>query len=97
MELLGEHPKLLLSKPSITHQGKNLYMQAPPVLEELTRSNLPLPLFDLMGQVPRGIIHATGFADKNGKRTSCLRKLRVVFKGAVDEEAADVEMAGAPA
>ncbi|CAA7388718.1 unnamed protein product [Spirodela intermedia] len=97
IELLGEHPKLQLSKPSITHQGKNLYMQAPPVLEELTRSNLPLPLFDLMGRAPRGIIHATGFANKNGKRTSCLRKLRVVFKGAVDEGAANVDMAGVPA
>ncbi|CAA6654142.1 unnamed protein product [Spirodela intermedia] len=97
IELLGEHPKLQLSKPSITQQGKNLYMQAPPVLEELTRSNLPLPLFDLMGRAPRGIIHATGFANKNGKRTSCLRKLRVVFKGVVDEGAANVDMAGVPA
>ncbi|MQL68962.1 hypothetical protein Taro_001279 [Colocasia esculenta] len=84
IELLGEHPKLLLSKSSITHQGKNLYMRAPPVLEEMTRSNLQLPLFDLMGKVPKGIVHATGIAENNGKRTSCLRKLRVVFKDVVN-------------
>ena len=98
IELLGEHPKLLILKPSITHQGKSLYMQAPPVLEELTRSNLDRPLFDLMDQAPKGIIHATGFVNNDGRRISCLRKLRVVFKGAaVDEGAADVEMGGAPA
>lgn len=30
-------PEAQLSKASILHQGKNLYMQAPPLLEEMTR------------------------------------------------------------
>ncbi|KAK1294674.1 NEDD8-activating enzyme E1 catalytic subunit [Acorus calamus] len=85
IDLLGEHPKLLLSKPSITHRGNNLYMQAPPVLEEMTRSNLNLLLFDLIGKIPKDIIHATGSTSINGKRTSCLRKLRVVFKGTAED------------
>lgn len=84
IELLGEHPKLLLTKPSITHRGNNLYMQAPPILEEMTRSNLQLLLFDLLGKVLKDTVHVSGTAEKNGKRTSCLRKLRVVFKGVVD-------------
>lgn len=79
--MLEEHPKLLLSKASVTHRGKNLYMQSPPVLEEMTRSNLSLPLFELMGKVPKDIVHVTGTTSKNGAKTSCLMKLRVVFKG----------------
>ncbi|XP_058082814.1 NEDD8-activating enzyme E1 catalytic subunit [Magnolia sinica] len=93
IELIGEHPRLLLSKPSITHHGKNLYMQAPPVLEEMTRSNLQLPLFELMGKLPKDIIHATGMTCVNGKKMSCLRKLRVMFKGIVDG-VADMDTAG---
>ncbi|KAE8728127.1 NEDD8-activating enzyme E1 catalytic subunit [Hibiscus syriacus] len=33
VEMLEEHPKLLMTKASITYHGKNLYMQAPPILE----------------------------------------------------------------
>ena len=95
ISLLEEHPKLQLSKASITHRGKNLYMQAPPVLEEMTRSNLSLPLFDLMGKIPKDIVHATGTVNKNDKKTSCLRKLRVVFKGldGVADGVADMDTA----
>ncbi|KAF3955734.1 hypothetical protein CMV_019077 [Castanea mollissima] len=59
IDLLEKHPDLLLSKASVTCQGSSLYMQAPPVLEEMTRSNLNLPLFDLMGKTSRGTIHVT--------------------------------------
>lgn len=81
IDLLEGHPGLLLSRVSVTHRGKNLYMQAPPVLEEMTRSNLDLPLFDLMDKVPKDIVHVNGMAGKGDKKQSCLRKLRVVFKG----------------
>ncbi|KAF9605511.1 hypothetical protein IFM89_017530 [Coptis chinensis] len=91
MELVGEHPKLLLSKPSVTYQGKTLYMQAPPVLEEMTRSNLKLPLFDLMDKMSKDVIHVTGMTNKDDKKTSCLRKLRIVFKGV--DGITDVDMA----
>ncbi|CAL9148358.1 unnamed protein product [Musa hybrid cultivar] len=84
IRLLGEHPNIRLSKASVTCRGKNLYMQSPPVLEEMTRSNLQLPLFDLMGKVAKDVIHASGSSEKNDKKTSCLRKLRVVFKGVAD-------------
>ncbi|KAK3031186.1 hypothetical protein RJ639_035343 [Escallonia herrerae] len=81
IDLLEEHPKLLLSKASVTHRGKNMYMQAPPVLEEMTRSNLDVALFDLMDKIPKDIVHVTGTAGKSGDKQSCLRKLRVAFKG----------------
>ncbi|KAF5195326.1 Nedd8-activating enzyme e1 catalytic subunit [Thalictrum thalictroides] len=81
IELIGEHPKLLLSKPSITYRGKTLYMQAPPVLEEMTRSNLILPLYDLMDKVSKDVIHVNGMTSKNDAKQSCLLKLRIVFKG----------------
>ncbi|XP_040995746.1 NEDD8-activating enzyme E1 catalytic subunit [Juglans microcarpa x Juglans regia] len=90
--LLEEHPKLLLSKASVTHQGNNLYMQAPPVLEEMTRSNLSLPLFDLMGKTTKTTLHVTGTTSKNDKKTSVLRKLRVVFKGV--DGVTDMDTAG---
>ncbi|XP_010255917.1 PREDICTED: NEDD8-activating enzyme E1 catalytic subunit [Nelumbo nucifera] len=80
IELLEEYPKLHMSKASVTYRGENLYMQAPPVLEEMTRSNLTVPLFDLMGKIPKGIVHISGTATKNDKKTSCTRKLRVLFK-----------------
>ena len=92
LALLKEHPKLHLSKASITHRGKNLYMQAPPVLEEMTRSNLSLPLFDLMGKIPKDVVHVTGTVTKSDSKTSCLRKLRVVFKGV--DGVADMDTAG---
>ncbi|PIA30833.1 hypothetical protein AQUCO_05400140v1 [Aquilegia coerulea] len=81
IELIGEHPLLLLSKPSVTYRGKTLYMQAPPVLEEMTRSNLKLPLYDLMDKVAKDVIHVNGMTSKNDTKQSCLLKLRIVFKG----------------
>ncbi|XP_059632553.1 NEDD8-activating enzyme E1 catalytic subunit isoform X2 [Cornus florida] len=92
IDLLEEHPKLLLSRASVSHHGKNLYMQAPPVLEEMTRSNLNLRLFDLMDKIPKDIIHVTGTTSKGDHKTSCLRKLRVVFKGI--DGVTDMDMAG---
>jgi ubiquitin-activating enzyme E1 C len=93
IDLLEKHPDLLLSKASVTHQGNNLYMQAPPVLEEMTRSNLSIPLFDLMGKTVRSTLHVTGTTSKNDKKTSALRKLRIVFKGV--DGVTDMDMAGA--
>ncbi|XP_073267170.1 NEDD8-activating enzyme E1 catalytic subunit isoform X2 [Populus alba] len=91
IDMLEEHPKLLLSKASVRHRATNLYMQAPPVLEEMTRSNLNLPLFELVGKVPKDIIHVTGTTSKDDKKTSCLRKLCLVFKGA--DAVTDLDMA----
>ncbi|GMY27505.1 NEDD8-activating enzyme E1 catalytic subunit isoform X1 [Fagus crenata] len=93
IDLLEKHPDLLLSKASVTHQGNNLYMQAPPVLEEMTRSNLSIPLFDLMGKTVRSTLHATGTTSKNDKKTSALRKLRIVFKGV--DGVTDMDIPGA--
>ncbi|KAF3457189.1 hypothetical protein FNV43_RR01846 [Rhamnella rubrinervis] len=90
--LLEEHPKLQLSKASITYQGENLYMQAPPVLEKMTRSNLSQPLFKLMGKVSKDIVHATGTIKKNDKNTSSVIKLRVAFKGV--DGVTDMDTAG---
>lgn len=92
IDQLEDHPRLLLTRVSFTHRGKNLYMQAPPVLEEMTRANLDLPLFHLMGEVSNDIVHVNGMAGKGDKKQSCLRKLRVVFKGI--DGVADVDMAG---
>ncbi|KAL8047867.1 hypothetical protein ABFX02_07G027900 [Erythranthe guttata] len=92
IDQLEDHPRLLLTRVSVTHRGKNLYMQAPPVLEELTRSNLDLPLFQLMGGVSKDIVHVNGMAGKGDKKQSCLRKLNVVFRGI--DGVADVDMAG---
>ncbi|XP_076919800.1 NEDD8-activating enzyme E1 catalytic subunit-like [Bidens hawaiensis] len=77
---LEEHPKLLMSGASVRVGGKNLYMAAPPLLEEMTRSNLGLTLYELMDKSPAGVVHVTGMAGKGDKRQSCLRKLRVAFK-----------------
>ncbi|KAL6971526.1 NEDD8-activating enzyme E1 catalytic subunit [Sarracenia purpurea var. burkii] len=92
IDLLEEHPKLLLSRASVTYRGKNLYMQAPPVLEEMTRLNLDVRLFDLMDRMPKDIVHVTGTTSKGDKRTSLLRKLRVIFKGI--DGVADMDTAG---
>ncbi|KAJ7980100.1 NEDD8-activating enzyme E1 catalytic subunit [Quillaja saponaria] len=92
IDLLEGHHKLQLSKASVTHRGKNLYMQAPPVLEEMTRSNLSLPLFNLMGKVSKDIVHVTGTTSKNDQKSSCLRKLRLVFKGV--DGVTDMDTAG---
>lgn len=92
IDQLEDHPKLLMAGASVTHRGNNLYMQAPPTLEEMTRSNLSLPLFDLMDKSSQGIVHVTGLAGKGDKKQSCLRKLRVVFKGVGG--ITDTDMAG---
>lgn len=92
VDMLEEDPKVLMTKASITYHGKNLYMQAPPVLEEMTRSNLELPLYDLMDKIPKDVLHATGTINKDDKKSSGLRKLRVVFKGI--DGVADMDMAG---
>eukprot|EP00850_Spirogloea_muscicola_P013304 SM000089S23860 [mRNA] locus=s89:479327:482609:+ [translate_table: standard] len=39
----------MLAQPSVSHRGTNLYMQQPPVLEQMTRENLGRPLVELMG------------------------------------------------
>lgn len=67
-------------------------MQAPPVLEEATRSNLDKPLFDLMGGISKDIINVNGMAGKGDRKQSCMRKIRVAFKGV--DEVADIDMAG---
>ncbi|CAH8288776.1 unnamed protein product [Eruca vesicaria subsp. sativa] len=82
IDMLEEHPKLLLSKASVKHGKDSLYMQAPPVLEEMHRPNLSKPLYDLMGRVQKDTVHVFGTALKNEEKQSSLTKLRVVFKGA---------------
>ncbi|KAG2596791.1 hypothetical protein PVAP13_5KG428300 [Panicum virgatum] len=81
IKMLEEHPKLRISKASVTHEGNNLYMQSPEVLEQMTRPNLSVPMFELLKEAPYATVHATGMAENNGKRVSSLRKLRVAFKG----------------
>jgi ubiquitin-activating enzyme E1 C len=78
--MLEEHPKLRISKASVTHEGNNLYMQSPEVLEQMTRPNLSIPMFELLKGVPCATVHTTGMAENNGKKVSSLRKLRVAFK-----------------
>lgn len=70
-----------MSRVSVTYRGKNLYMKAPAVLEEMTRSNLDKPLYELMDKCGKDVVHVTGAAGKSGTKQSCLRKLRIVFKG----------------
>ena len=72
---------LRMSKASVTHEGKNLYMQSLEVLEQMTRPNLGVPMFELLKEVRYTTVHATGMAENNGKKVSSLRKLRVAFKG----------------
>lgn len=80
--MLEEHPKLLLSKASVKHDKDSLYMQAPPVLEEMHRPNLSRPLYDLMGRVQKDTIHVSGTSLMKKDKQSIQTKLRVVFKGA---------------
>ncbi|RKP13279.1 hypothetical protein BJ684DRAFT_22839 [Piptocephalis cylindrospora] len=40
MDDLKHNPQIQLSKPSLRVEGRNLYMQAPPFLEKVTRPNL---------------------------------------------------------
>uniref|UniRef100_A0A0D6R091 NEDD8-activating enzyme E1 catalytic subunit n=1 Tax=Araucaria cunninghamii TaxID=56994 RepID=A0A0D6R091_ARACU len=84
IDLAGEHPRLQLARPSVMHRGNNLYIRAPPVLEEMTRSNLECPLFELMGKVPKDSVHLSGVISANDKKSSVSRKVRVSFKGVAD-------------
>lgn len=87
--MLEEHPKLLMSRASVTHEGDNLYMQAPEVLEQMTRPNLGVPMFELLKGAARTTVHVTGMAENNGKKVSSLRKLRVTFKGVEESSKMD--------
>ncbi|KAI5006706.1 hypothetical protein ZWY2020_033949 [Hordeum vulgare] len=89
IKMLEEHPKLLMSKASVTHGGNNLYMQSPEVLEQMTRQNLSIPMFELLKGTPFATVHVSGMAESNGKKVSSLRKLRVAFKGV--EEASKMD------
>eukprot|EP00252_Welwitschia_mirabilis_P007903 TRINITY_DN19601_c0_g1_i1.p1 TRINITY_DN19601_c0_g1~~TRINITY_DN19601_c0_g1_i1.p1 ORF type:complete len:449 (-),score=100.11 TRINITY_DN19601_c0_g1_i1:482-1828(-) len=84
IDILEEHPEIKMSKASVMHQGNNLYMQAPAVLEEMTRSNLQLPLFELLGKVPKDCIHVSGLISSDDKKFTGSRKVRVSFKGMPD-------------
>eukprot|EP00898_Chlorokybus_atmophyticus_P003272 jgi/Chlat1/3946/Chrsp26S04198 len=46
--LKDQRLKNKLRAPSVSYGGENLYMQAPPVLEEMTRPNLTRPVMELM-------------------------------------------------
>ncbi|OEL32162.1 NEDD8-activating enzyme E1 catalytic subunit [Dichanthelium oligosanthes] len=89
IKMLEEHPNLRISKASVTHEGNNLYMQSPEVLEQMTRPNLSVPMFELLKEVPCATVHATGMAENNGKKVSSLRKLRVAFKGVIGDSKMD--------
>ncbi|CAI9118572.1 OLC1v1020159C1 [Oldenlandia corymbosa var. corymbosa] len=92
IDSLKDHPNLLLTRVSVRHRGTNLYMQAPPILEEQTRPFLDQPLFELMGKTRKDIVSVTGMAGKADNKQSCSRKLRIVFKGA--DGVADMDTAG---
>ncbi|KAG6551669.1 hypothetical protein Mapa_006756 [Marchantia paleacea] len=62
-----------ISKPSVSLQGENLYMQAPPILEEETRPNLLRPLRTLMGG-------EGGILNINDKRLKGILRVQVIFK-----------------
>lgn len=93
IDLVGEHPRLKLSRPSVMHRGNNLYIQAPPVLEEMTRSNLQLPLFELMGKVPKDSVHLSGTVITNDKKSTTTRKVRISFRG-ISDDVTDMDTAG---
>ncbi|KAG0609450.1 hypothetical protein M758_8G185400 [Ceratodon purpureus] len=78
--------KLKLSKPSVSYHGDNLYMQAPPVLEEMTRPNLELPLLTLMDGKTSGVLNI------NDRRLTGVLRVRVTFKEGLDS--VDMDTAG---
>jgi ubiquitin-activating enzyme E1 C len=78
--------KLKLSKPSVSYHGDNLYMQAPPVLEEMTRPNLELPLLTLMDGKISGVLNI------NDRRLTGVLRVRVTFKEGLDS--VDMDTAG---
>ncbi|KAG8045189.1 hypothetical protein GUJ93_ZPchr0008g11659 [Zizania palustris] len=85
IKMLEEHPKLLMSRASVTHEGNNLYMQSPEVLEQMTRPNLSVPMSELLKGAACATVHVSGMSENNGRKVSSLRKLRVAFKGVEDE------------
>ncbi|KAH6556777.1 hypothetical protein KP509_1Z156100 [Ceratopteris richardii] len=88
MELLMDDPRLKdkLSKPSISYQKRNLYMQAPPVLEEMTRPNLNAHLFELMDK-------SSGKLNVNDKKLTGVLRVSVSFRGQGDV-VVDMDTAG---
>ncbi|KAL5647709.1 hypothetical protein ACJX0J_042064, partial [Zea mays] len=52
IKMLEEHPKLQLSKAIVMHKGNNMYMQLRKVLEHMTRTNMSVPMFELLEEVP---------------------------------------------
>ena len=64
-----------LSSPSITANGSNLYLSAPPVLEEATRPNLSRPMSELLP----GDGSSTTVVVNDRKLTGVLR-IRVLLK-----------------
>ncbi len=78
--------KLKLSKPSVSYHGNNLYMQAPPVLEEMTRPNLQEPLVRLMGGEKSDVLNI------NDRRLTGVLRVRVTFRD--DAETIDMDTVG---
>ncbi|CAM6046167.1 unnamed protein product [Sphagnum compactum] len=78
--------KLKISKPSVSYHGNNLYMQAPPVLEEMTRPNLQEPLVRLMGGEKSDVLNI------NDRRLTGVLRVRVTFRG--DTERIDMDTVG---
>jgi len=48
LDILAEHPSTRFKKASIRSAGKNIFMQGPPQLLELTKPNLEKPLSELL-------------------------------------------------
>lgn len=88
IELVGEHPKLLIEEASVSYQGEFLYTKS----MEDTIANLEVPLFELMKKVSKDVTHVSGKVTKNGKTTNSQLKVRVAFKS--NDMNTDVDMAG---
>ncbi|KAH8948435.1 hypothetical protein BDL97_11G093400 [Sphagnum fallax] len=78
--------KLKLSKPSVSYHGNNLYMQAPAVLEEMTRPNLQEQLLRLMGGETSDVLNI------NDRRLAGVLRVRVTFREGADT--IDMDTAG---
>ena len=75
------------------HRRNNFYIQAPPVLEQMTRSNLQLPPFEVMGKVPKDSIHLSGTVITKDKKSTTTRKLQISFWRILDD-VTDMDTAG---
>mgnify|MGYP002775512539 FL=1 len=60
-------------------------MQAPPVLEEITKPNLNIPLFELMGR-------GGGIVNVNDKKLTGILRINISFRGFMDT--VDMDTAG---